>query len=158
MRRPWALPLVPLYAVGLALKKRLARPRPRRPPTRLPRHQRRLPLCRRRGQNSRRPHARRTPHPATASPSTSFPRGYGRGSGAIEAVDPTGSARRFGDEPLLMTQTGLPSLRRRRTLRRRTARRKHPRPRHATSHPPPRRRLPASPSRAHPQCRFNDIS
>jgi tetraacyldisaccharide 4'-kinase len=34
-------------------------------------------------------------------------RGYGRGSGAIERVDPTGPASRFGDEPLEMARAGL---------------------------------------------------
>ncbi len=34
-------------------------------------------------------------------------RGYGRGSGVVEAVDPSGSARRFGDEPMEMARSGL---------------------------------------------------
>jgi tetraacyldisaccharide 4'-kinase len=34
-------------------------------------------------------------------------RGYGRGSGAIERVDPAGQALRFGDEPLEMARAGL---------------------------------------------------
>jgi tetraacyldisaccharide 4'-kinase len=36
-------------------------------------------------------------------------RGYGRNSGAVERVDPAGSAARFGDEPLLIAQlTNVP--------------------------------------------------
>jgi tetraacyldisaccharide 4'-kinase len=34
-------------------------------------------------------------------------RGYGRGSGVVEEVDPNGPARRFGDEPVEMARQGL---------------------------------------------------
>jgi tetraacyldisaccharide 4'-kinase len=34
-------------------------------------------------------------------------RGYGRGSGVVEEVDPAGTAQRFGDEPLEMARRGL---------------------------------------------------
>ncbi len=34
-------------------------------------------------------------------------RGYGRGSGVVEEVDPGGSARRFGDEPMELARAGL---------------------------------------------------
>ena len=34
-------------------------------------------------------------------------RGYGRGSGVVERVDPEGNARRFGDEPMELARAGL---------------------------------------------------
>ncbi len=107
MRRPWALPLVPLYAAGLTLKNAW--------------------LDRGHG-------VRHLAQPVISVGSLSaggagktpvvlmladllarhglavdvLSRGYGRGSGVVEAVDPTGTARRFGDEPLLITQAGMP--------------------------------------------------
>jgi tetraacyldisaccharide 4'-kinase len=41
-------------------------------------------------------------------PADVLTRGYGRSSQAVEQVDPTGPATRFGDEPLLLAQPGLP--------------------------------------------------
>ena len=108
MRRPWALPLVPLYWAGLAAKN---------------------------AWHDRGHGVRHLGWPVISVGSLStggagktpvvlmladlltrhglavdvLSRGYGRGSNQCEAeaVDPTGTARRFGDEPLLMAQTGL---------------------------------------------------
>lgn len=106
MRRPLLLPLVPLYAAALWVKRHLFAGK-----------------------------ARRLAHPVISVGSLSaggagktpvvaalaallvresyeadiLSRGYGRGSKAIERVDPAGSARRFGDEPLLLArQMGVP--------------------------------------------------
>jgi len=100
-RRPWLLPLVPVYAAALGLKERL----------------------------ERNP-ARRLVHPVVSVGSLSaggagktpvvqalvglllrrgfsvdvLSRGYGRGATEVERVDPAGSALRFGDEPLLLAR------------------------------------------------------
>ncbi|NYF79307.1 tetraacyldisaccharide 4'-kinase [Granulicella arctica] len=106
VRRPLLLPLVPLYAAGLRLKRRLFS-----------------------GE------VRRLAHPVISVGSLSaggagktpvvqalvellvrhgyavdvLSRGYGRGSGEVERVDPAGEAQRYGDEPLLIARrTGAP--------------------------------------------------
>ena len=103
MRRPLLLPFVPLYAAGQALQNAL-----RRPPRRLGRTVLSVGSLSAGG-------AGKTPvvealadllqrhgyKPAILS------RGYGRGSGVAEKVDPAGTAVRFGDEPLQMAQSGL---------------------------------------------------
>jgi tetraacyldisaccharide 4'-kinase len=101
-RRPWLLPLVPVYAAALGLKQRLFERGP----------------------------ARRLVHPVASVGSLSaggagktpvvqalvellrrrgfavdvLSRGYGRGATEVERVDPAGSALRFGDEPLLLAR------------------------------------------------------
>ena len=101
-RRPWLLPLVPVYAAALGLKERLFERDP----------------------------ARRLAHPVVSVGSLSaggagktpvvqalaglllrrgfsvdvLSRGYGRGATEVERVDPAGSAMRFGDEPLLLAR------------------------------------------------------
>jgi len=107
MRRPWALPLAPLYWCGLRVKNALYRWGWLR--------------------------AKRLAWPVVSVGSLSaggagktpvvmmlaellgrhgvqvdvLSRGYGRGSGVVEEVDAEGSARRFGDEPLEMARRGL---------------------------------------------------
>src|SRR5882757_4717240 len=101
-RRPWLLPLVPVYAAALGLKERLFERDP----------------------------ARRLVHPVVSVGSLSaggagktpvvqalaglllrrgfsvdvLSRGYGRGATEVERVDPAGNALRFGDEPLLLAR------------------------------------------------------
>jgi len=105
-RRPWALPLVPFYWVGVSAKNVL--------------YDRGWLKAR----NLQRPvvsvgslsagGAGKTPvvlmlaellarHGIAADV---LSRGYGRGSGAVEEVDPAGEAARFGDEPLEMARRG----------------------------------------------------
>ncbi len=105
MRRPWALPLVPLYGLGLGVKNALA--------------DRSLP--------------KQLGWPVVSVGSLSaggsgktpvvmmlaellarhrvgvdvLSRGYGRGSGVVERVDAAGLAARFGDEPVEMARAGL---------------------------------------------------
>lgn len=107
MRRPWALPLVPLYWLGLTLKNAW-----------YARHAGRV---------------RRLACPVISVGSLSaggagktpvvlmlvdlltrygvaadvLSRGYGRGGGVVEEVDPAGPAQRFGDEPLEMARRGV---------------------------------------------------
>ena len=107
MRRPWALPLLPLYGAGLALKNRLY------------------------GTGLLK--AQALPWPVISVGSLSaggagktpfvimlagllqrsgvgvdvLSRGYGRVSRAVEKVDAGGSAEQFGDEPLEMARAGL---------------------------------------------------
>ncbi len=105
MRRPWALPLLPLYWLGQRASDFLAT---RRQPKRLTNPVVSVGSLSAGG-------AGKTPvvialatllqqHGLTVDV---LSRGYGRGSGAIEQVDPTGPAIRFGDEPLEMAQAGL---------------------------------------------------
>ena len=104
MKRPLLLPLVPLYAAGQAVENAL-RPAPRR----LNRPVLSVGSLSAGG-------AGKTPvvqalatllqqHGFTP---TILTRGYGRSSSLVERVDPTGPATRFGDEPLLLAQSGLP--------------------------------------------------
>ncbi len=109
MRRPLLLPLVPLYAAGQAIENAL-RPAPKR----LTRPLISVGSLSAGG-------AGKTPvvqalatlleqHNLTP---TILTRGYGRSSSLVERVDPTGTATRFGDEPLLLAQpapthAGLP--------------------------------------------------
>ena len=105
MRRPWALPFVPLYRLGLGVSNAA----------------------------SKRRRVKQLGWPVVSVGSLSaggagktplvmalaelfarhgigvdvLSRGYGRGSGAIEQVDPVGPALRFGDEPLEMARAGL---------------------------------------------------
>lgn len=107
MRRPWLLPLVPLYWVGLRVKDGLT--------------------------GQRGPAVGRLDWPVISVGSLSaggagktpvvlmladllgqhgvevdvLSRGYGRRSGLTEEVDVTGSAARFGDEPLMIAGTGI---------------------------------------------------
>ncbi len=107
MRRPWAAPLAPLYGLGVAAKN----------------------LAYERGVLT----AKRLERPVISVGSLSaggagktpvvmmlaellgregfgvdvLSRGYGRGSGVVEEVDPAGSAVRFGDEPMEMARAGL---------------------------------------------------
>ena len=107
MRRPWALPLLPLYGAGLALKNRLY------------------------GTGLLKAQALRWPVISVGSVSAGgagktpvvvmlagllerqqlavdvLSRGYGRASGLVEEVDADGSAERFGDEPLEMARAGF---------------------------------------------------
>ena len=107
MRRPWALPLVPLYWAGLEVKNRLY------------------------AAGLWKAHALQWPVISVGSVSAGgagktpvvillagllgrsgvavdvLSRGYGRGSGAVEEVNADGSAERFGDEPLELARAGL---------------------------------------------------
>lgn len=103
MRRPWLLPLVPVYGMGLRVADALrSRPRVLTWPV--------ISV----GSLSA-GGAGKTPvvmmlarllhkHGVCCDV---LSRGYGRGSGLIEQVHPAGDARRFGDEPLEMAQAGL---------------------------------------------------
>ena len=105
MHRPWALPLVPLYRFGLKVSSAIANART---PKRLA-----CPVLSVGSLSAG--GAGKTPvvmalaallqqHGLTVDV---LSRGYGRGSGAVEAVDPAGPASRFGDEPLEMAHAGL---------------------------------------------------
>ena len=103
MRRPWLLPLVPLYAAGLRVAD-LLRPRPRAlqwpvisvgslsagGAGKTPVVQMLARLLREHGMGC-----------------VVLSRGYGRGSGVVERVDAAGDARRFGDEPMEMAREKL---------------------------------------------------
>ena len=97
------MPLVPLYAVGLWLKRRFAGE-----PKRL-----RWPVVSVGSLSTG--GAGKTPVVSALAELLErhgvavdvLSRGYGRGSGAVERVDPEGTAARFGDEPLVLARTGL---------------------------------------------------
>jgi tetraacyldisaccharide 4'-kinase len=104
LKRPWALPLVPLYAAGLAVKHGLVRPE------------------RLRGRvvsvgSLSAGGAGKTPVVMLVVEmlrSAGFEvdvlsRGYGRTGKGVERVDPAGDAGRFGDEPMLLARRlGVP--------------------------------------------------
>lgn len=102
MRRPWALPLVPLFGLGSQVKGALTRPK------RLAR-----PVISvgslAAGGAGKTPFVLMLADLLTRKGITSdvLSRGYGRESKAVEAVDPEGTATRFGDEPLEMARRGL---------------------------------------------------
>jgi tetraacyldisaccharide 4'-kinase len=109
MSRDWLLPLVPLYAAGAAAKN-LAYDRNWVEPHRL-----RWPVVSvgnlSVGGAGKTPLVIRLAELLARDGLTVdvLSRGYGRGSRAVEAVDAAGSARQFGDEPLLIAQrTGVP--------------------------------------------------
>ena len=102
MRRPWALPLVPLYRLGQQVESALVRPK------RLSRPVISVGSLSAGG-------AGKTPFVLMLAQLLAdrgivadvLSRGYGRGSGAIEEVDSEGEAGRFGDEPLEMARRGV---------------------------------------------------
>ena len=109
MNRGWLLPLVPLYAAG-ASAKNLAYDRGWRQPHRLS-----WPVISvgnlSVGGAGKTPLVIRLAELLTSNGLTVdvLSRGYGRGSGIVEAVDPAGSATQFGDEPLLIARrAGVP--------------------------------------------------
>jgi tetraacyldisaccharide 4'-kinase len=104
VRRPWALPLVPLYWIGLRVRNSSAEKmakRLRRPVVSV-------------GSLSA-GGAGKTPVVLMLAELLQrygiavdvLSRGYGRGSSAVEQVDPAGSAARFGDEPMEMARRGV---------------------------------------------------
>ena len=108
MKRPWALPLAPFWALGAAAKN-YAYDHHHLPIRRLQRAVISVGSLSTGG-------AGKTPvvialagllarHNIAADVLT---RGYGRGSDAIEQVDPTGPFTRFGDEPLEISQAQIP--------------------------------------------------
>ena len=108
MKRSWALPLTPLWALGVALKN-VAYDRGRLPVRQLQKPVISVGSLSAGG-------AGKTPvvialaqllarHSISADV---LSRGYGRGSGAVEQVDPTGPATRFGDEPLEIALRKIP--------------------------------------------------
>jgi tetraacyldisaccharide 4'-kinase len=107
MRRPWAAPLVPLYGFAAAAKniaydRGLVRPKRLRQPVisvgslsaggagKTPAVMMLAELLQREGLTV-----------------DVLSRGYGRGSGVVEQVDPAGLAARFGDEPMEMARAGI---------------------------------------------------
>jgi tetraacyldisaccharide 4'-kinase len=107
MRRPWAVPLMPLYGLGIAVKN-LAYDRGLLPPRRLQRPVVSVGSLSAGG-------AGKTPVVMALAVLLQregfavdvLSRGYGRGSGVAEPVDPTGLASRYGDEPMEMARAGL---------------------------------------------------
>lgn len=104
MARPWLLPLVPLYAAGLAVKGRFLNPRKLAWPV--------VSI----GSLSA-GGAGKTPVVMMVVEMLRdagwvvdvLSRGYGRSGKGIEQVDPAGPAARFGDEPMLLAQRlGVP--------------------------------------------------
>ena len=104
MKRPWALPLVPLYAAGAALR------RIGRTPKRLA-----WPVISVGSLSAG--GAGKTPFVIALAQLLQregfhvdvLSRGYGRVGTAVERVDPEGDAERFGDEPLLIAcEAGVP--------------------------------------------------
>ncbi len=103
MKRPWLLPLVPVYGAGLWMKQRLAAE-----PKRL-----QWPVVSIGSLSAG--GAGKTPIVLALAKlleqdgytADVLSRGYGRSSNAIAAVDPGGTAEVFGDEPLLLAKTGL---------------------------------------------------
>ncbi len=103
MRRPWLLPLVPLYWVGLRVKEAL-----RRQPKRL-----RWPVVSVGSLSAG--GAGKTPVVLMLAELMGrqgvavdvLSRGYGRGSGVVEEVDAAGPAERFGDEPVEVARAGV---------------------------------------------------
>jgi len=107
LRRAWAAPLAPLYGLGVAAKNLaydrawLAAKRLRRPVISV-------------GSLSA-GGAGKTPVVMMLAEVLAregfsvdvLSRGYGRGSGVVEEVDPAGLAARFGDEPMEMARAGL---------------------------------------------------
>ena len=107
MRRAWAAPLAPLYGLGVAAKNLaydrawLAAKRLRRPVISV-------------GSLSA-GGAGKTPVVMMLAEVLAregfsvdvLSRGYGRGSGVVEEVDPAGLAARFGDEPMEIARAGL---------------------------------------------------
>jgi len=107
LRRAWAAPLAPLYGLGVAAKNLaydrawLAAKRLRRPVISV-------------GSLSA-GGAGKTPVVMMLAELLAregfsvdvLSRGYGRGSGVVEEVDPAGLAARFGDEPMEMARAGL---------------------------------------------------
>ncbi|HEY0262993.1 MAG TPA: tetraacyldisaccharide 4'-kinase [Granulicella sp.] len=104
MKRPLLLPLVPVYAAALALKRALA-PEPKRL---------RCPVVSVGSLSAG--GAGKTPVVAALAVLLQqegyaidiLSRGYGRSSQAIERVNPSGRAEQFGDEPLQLAQAGTP--------------------------------------------------
>jgi tetraacyldisaccharide 4'-kinase len=107
LRRPWALPLAPLYAAGASLRGLGLR-------VGLERTQRlRSPVISvgslSAGGAGKTPFVIALAGMLRAKRVDVLSRGYGRSGNAVELVDPGGSAERFGDEPLLIArETGLP--------------------------------------------------
>jgi tetraacyldisaccharide 4'-kinase len=104
LKRPWLVPLVPLYAAGLGVKNALAYRRPGR----LGRPVVSVGSLSAGG-------AGKTPVvlalarllEAHGVAVDVLSRGYGRTSSVTEVVDPAGAAARFGDEPLELARQGL---------------------------------------------------
>jgi tetraacyldisaccharide 4'-kinase len=107
LRRPWALPLVPLYAAGASLRGLGLR-------IGLERTQKlRSPVISvgslSAGGAGKTPFVIALAGMLRAKRIDVLSRGYGRSSTAVERVDPGGSPERFGDEPLLIArEAGLP--------------------------------------------------
>lgn len=107
MRRPWALPLQPLYRAGLAAKNALYT-RSALPVRRLPRPVISVGSLSAGG-------AGKTPFvlalvnllEGEGVSVDVLSRGYGRQSNAVELVDAQGNATRFGDEPLELARCGV---------------------------------------------------
>jgi len=103
-RRPWMLPLVPLYAAGAALRWAVVEPKKLGWPV--------IGIG-----NLSTGGTGKTPFTIALARLLQdegfhvdvLSRGYGRNTSAVEQVDPFGDAARFGDEPLLISRaTGLP--------------------------------------------------
>ena len=107
MRRAWAAPLVPLYGLGVAAKN-LAYDR-----AWFAAHRLRRPVISVGSLSAG--GAGKTPLVMLLAELLAregfamdvLSRGYGRGSGVVEKVDPAGLAARFGDEPMEMARAGL---------------------------------------------------
>ncbi len=107
MRRPWALPFVPVYGAGLRLKNRLYDAGV------LSAHELRWPVISVGSLSAG--GAGKTPVVVMLAGLLErqglavdvLSRGYGRTSRAIEEVDTNGPAKRFGDEPLEIARAGL---------------------------------------------------
>jgi len=97
VRRPWMLPLVPLYAAGVALRWAGLKPRRLQWPV--------VSIG-----NLSAGGTGKTPFTIALAQLLTregfavdvLSRGYGRQSSTVERVDPVGSAERYGDEPLLI--------------------------------------------------------
>jgi tetraacyldisaccharide 4'-kinase len=108
MKRPWLAPLVPLYAAGIALRD--FRLRRGWEPVRVPW----FPVIS--VGNLSTGGAGKTPLTVALAHLLQargyhvdvLSRGYGRDSAQPMHVDPAGSARHFGDEPLLIARSGVP--------------------------------------------------
>jgi len=107
LRRAWAAPLVPLYGLGVAAKN-LAYDR-----AWFAAHRLRRPVISVGSLSAG--GAGKTPLVMLLAELLAregfamdvLSRGYGRGSGVVEKVDPAGLAARFGDEPMEMARAGL---------------------------------------------------
>jgi tetraacyldisaccharide 4'-kinase len=104
MRRPWALPFVPLYAAGSALRWTAVKPKRLNWPVISVGN---LSI----GGTGKTPFTIELARLLTDAgvQVNVLSRGYGRSGNEILRVDPTGSAERFGDEPLLIArESGVP--------------------------------------------------